>query len=316
MAIDAKRMEWLAERRQGIGGSDVAAILGFSPWATPLSVWRDKTGRSTPQEETLAMKIGTRLEDFVADLYCEETGRKVQRFNRMIHKGCLLGNFDRLVIPEGAKVAAHMGEVRTDTLLECKTGSVAWEDDEVPIYYQTQVQHYMGLCPELKKAHVAYLNKAYNQFSIYSVERDDKVIETMQAQLTEWWEKHIVNDVMPVPINEADCKVLWAFSNPGKKVTATDEVVATVEELRLTKQALNEITEKKDSLETAIKTAIGDSEILVNSTGKTLATWKQGKDKEVVNWKGIADEFNPNEELIKKHTTIKNGSRTFLLKTA
>ena len=35
---------WLEERRKGIGGSDVAAIMGLSPWKTAYQVYQDKRG--------------------------------------------------------------------------------------------------------------------------------------------------------------------------------------------------------------------------------------------------------------------------------
>ena len=34
-----ERTAWLNERRKGIGGSDVAAIIGLSPWTTPLDIY-------------------------------------------------------------------------------------------------------------------------------------------------------------------------------------------------------------------------------------------------------------------------------------
>ena len=40
------RDQFLAGRKKGIGGSDVAAILGFSPYKSPYQLWLDKTGRS------------------------------------------------------------------------------------------------------------------------------------------------------------------------------------------------------------------------------------------------------------------------------
>nr|WP_263422590.1 YqaJ viral recombinase family protein [Vibrio penaeicida] len=36
------------QRRLGIGGTDVAPILGISPYRTPHDVWQEKTGRITP----------------------------------------------------------------------------------------------------------------------------------------------------------------------------------------------------------------------------------------------------------------------------
>ena len=44
------RDAWLAARRSGIGGSDIAAICGLSPYQTPYDVWLDKLG----QWETVA----------------------------------------------------------------------------------------------------------------------------------------------------------------------------------------------------------------------------------------------------------------------
>ena len=43
--MSSERAEWLDWRRGGIGSSDIAAIIGLSPWATPYSVWAEKTGR-------------------------------------------------------------------------------------------------------------------------------------------------------------------------------------------------------------------------------------------------------------------------------
>lgn len=37
------RTAWLAARRKGLGGSDIAPILGLSPWTSPLQTWRRKT---------------------------------------------------------------------------------------------------------------------------------------------------------------------------------------------------------------------------------------------------------------------------------
>ena len=45
-----QRAAWLKGRRTGIGGSDVAAVLGLNPWKTPLDVWNDKLGISEDKE--------------------------------------------------------------------------------------------------------------------------------------------------------------------------------------------------------------------------------------------------------------------------
>ena len=58
------REEWLERRRKTIGGSDAAGIVGLSKWASPFSVWADKTGRAAEKADTEAMRQGRDMEDY------------------------------------------------------------------------------------------------------------------------------------------------------------------------------------------------------------------------------------------------------------
>ena len=62
------REAWLAYRRQGLGGSDAASVLGISPFRTAMDLYYDK--RNLPIEDDegnwVAMEVGTLLEDLVA----------------------------------------------------------------------------------------------------------------------------------------------------------------------------------------------------------------------------------------------------------
>ncbi len=67
------RNDWLEKRRAGIGASDVAGIVGLSPYSSPYSVWADKT-KGLEKEETRAMHMGRMLEDVVVAEFETETG--------------------------------------------------------------------------------------------------------------------------------------------------------------------------------------------------------------------------------------------------
>lgn len=310
------RDEWLQMRKSGIGGSDAAAILGISPWTTPVTVWLDKTGRSASTEPNHAMRIGTELEDLVARLYCENSGRSLQRFNTMLRKGHLLGNIDRLVIPEGEKIASHMGVIRTDTLLECKTASRDWEDG-VPLYYQTQVQHYMGLAPEVQHADVACLFLNRKTFEMYRVERDDEVITMMSEKLNAWWEEYVVNDKMPAPTNEADCRLLWARSNPGKTITASKEIEEKLKQYNKLKADEKSAKEAAETYKNDICAFLENNEVLLGIDGKPILTWKSpSKEKSDTDWEALARTLGATDEQIAKFTTFSIGGRRFLPKNA
>ncbi|MDP3766551.1 MAG: YqaJ viral recombinase family protein, partial [Dehalococcoidia bacterium] len=70
---------WLAARRAGIGGTDAAAILGLSPFRTPLDVYLDKTGAAQDERtETQPMRWGKALEPVIAEAVEERIGRHVR----------------------------------------------------------------------------------------------------------------------------------------------------------------------------------------------------------------------------------------------
>lgn len=309
------REEWLAERHKGIGGSDAAAVLGLSPWRSPVDIWLDKTGRAAPKEETEAMRIGTELEGFVARRYCKEKGREVRRHNFMLRRGCLLGDIDRLVVPVGAKEAAHQGKIRTDTILECKTTSMDWPDG-VPAYYVAQVQHYMGLCPaEVVHADVAALFLTRKHFEVFRIERNEEDIADMFAVLADWWARYVETDTPPPPRDEADCKALWARSKSGKSVDADEAARQLVADYAAAAKAAKEAEDTAAQIKDALCAFMGDAEILADpATGKPLVTWKSGKETSRTDWKAVAAALAPSAELIAMHTASAPGARRFLLK--
>ena len=132
MNTQANRDQFLAGRKKGIGGSDVAAILGFSPYKSPYQLWLDKTGRSERKEsQNESAHFGNLLEDVVAKEFSRRSGMKVQRVTQQltlenIGESWAIGNIDRAVVnPEiaGRVYFDKEGKLTTDQGLECKTAS-------------------------------------------------------------------------------------------------------------------------------------------------------------------------------------------------
>ena len=79
--------QWLEARMHGphgkipytVGGSDVAAIFGVSPWTTPLELWNIKKGRMKPPKKANAnqLEMGHLLEPIAAHWYAKKTGNIV-----------------------------------------------------------------------------------------------------------------------------------------------------------------------------------------------------------------------------------------------
>lgn len=69
--------EWLLDRLKGIGGSDVATILGLNQYKSVYQLWLEKTGQVELKDtESEPAYWGNVLEEVVAKEFQERTGKK------------------------------------------------------------------------------------------------------------------------------------------------------------------------------------------------------------------------------------------------
>lgn len=186
--IGTSRAEWLARRRLTVGGSDAAAIVGLSPYASAYSVWADKTGRLPDKPDTEAMRQGRDLEDYVAQRWADKTGKKVRRVNAMIYNSLYPyahGDIDRAVVGERAG-------------LECKTTSSLdirqFKGVEFPTIYYAQCVHYLAVTGwDRWYLGVLVLGR---DFYTFVLERDQAEIDELMALEKTFW-GYVADDVPP-----------------------------------------------------------------------------------------------------------------------
>lgn len=160
--------EWHAARKGGIGGSEIAAVLGLSPFESRFSLWHRKKGLVAPVDETDAMYWGTALEPVI----CAEFARRHPEWDvqpaptyAAADRAWQIANPDRLLLSDGGPGA----------LLEAKTSrdDVGWGEEgtgEIPVYYRAQCLHYLDVLG-LDRCHVAVLI-AGSTYREYVVEYD------------------------------------------------------------------------------------------------------------------------------------------------
>ena len=66
--------DFTQDRSKYLGGSDIGAILGLSPFKSPLAVWMEKTGKEVKPIDSLPLRFGSFAEEFVANEYAKATG--------------------------------------------------------------------------------------------------------------------------------------------------------------------------------------------------------------------------------------------------
>ncbi len=260
------------DRSRGIGGSDAPAILGLSPWRTPLDVYLEKVGEAPPSTDNAAMYWGRVLEDVLAEEYARRTGAKLRRVNRtLVHRQhpFIIGHVDR-------EVVAHE---RGPGILEVETAGRRTDDwgdegtDEVPEHYLAQVQHYLGVTGR-SWADVAVLFLGERQFRIYHVQRDDELVEALVPEEVRFWREHVEPRVPPDPKTLEEIRLRWPRHEPGKVAVAPPDVVAAAEQLAALRAEMKALEAREKELLAAIQKAMGDAEQLDAPDGRVIATWK------------------------------------------
>jgi putative phage-type endonuclease len=319
------------ERLSGIGGSDIAAILGLSKWRTPYQVWMEKTGRSQQVDSSLPMRWGTYAEEFVAREYADRTGRGVQRYNAMLrHKDApLIGHIDRLVIPEGAKRASHRTEIRTDRGLECKTVSAfalgrdsEWgpeDTDQVPSQYLLQVAAYQALtgCQHWDLAALI----GNTEFRIYHFTRDLELEGYLLEEVSRWWRDYVIADTPPPPSSEMEARQRWPRHDPGKTLNATMDIGLQLRQLAQIKADIRALEAREKAVKDALYPALGDAEIVIYG-GEEAATYRANKDGQKIDYPSVVADLmtgmDPVEQarIMAAHTHTVHGARILRLSKA
>ena len=186
---------WLECRMHGpkgdipytVGGSDVAAIFGVSPWMTPLELWLIKKGKMKPpvKSNPNTLEMGHLLEPIAAHWYAKKTGNLVHEDTNLYQHAdhpYALANFDRRFIRASDSEPG---------ILECKSCTYhkadEWAEDAIPLYYDFQLSYYLGVADVKIGAFSAiWGNNPDNDLAMPTMERDRAKEDMIFERLDEW----------------------------------------------------------------------------------------------------------------------------------
>ena len=136
-ALEQGTEAWLEQRRKVITATDIAPIMGVSPWATNYTLWCDKLN-GAEKKESKYLEWGSRLEPIIIDKVVEALGIKNDRRGKCYIDGWKMASLDGEGELDGEKI-----------IIEAKTSSHrdGWFDDDgnetIPLHYKLQAQWQM-----------------------------------------------------------------------------------------------------------------------------------------------------------------------------
>lgn len=200
------REEWLEGRqRQGFGGSDAAAVVGLSPWMSPLELWKTKMGVIRPKDigGNAAVAQGVRMEPILRDFYLAEHPEYRGEYHPydilyQAERPWLFATLDGMLFTEEGR--SGILEIKTGTP-KGKEGWSHWANGQMPEQYFVQVAHQLLATGYDFVRLFACLYSANGDKTLkeYEIEREDveEDLAWLLEEETRFYERYIIGGLMP-----------------------------------------------------------------------------------------------------------------------
>jgi putative phage-type endonuclease len=259
------REAWLEARRLGIGGSDIATILGLSTFTSELEVFYSKVeGRESEANE--AMEIGAAIEPWIIDRWLKQNPSynllrdlvaiQSNDFPFLLHSPDALGE----EYPNGGVYfGVEVKNIRSDH---------NW--DPLPEFYMAQVQHGL-LCSGLDRWIVVAL-VAGQKLITREIEPDKEMQGRIALAAKRFWNTHVLPGVPPEPDgSESAKKALERRWEASEGKCEVDPTLWSV--FQAAKGEVDRVDKHYHRIQQRIQQEMGEAEILTFE-GKKVASWK------------------------------------------
>lgn len=255
------RIKFLKDRREGIGGSDIAAIvnyysgIGLNTTKTALDIYNSKVGtEDITDDQTDYQYFGTQIEDIIAKLYERSTKTKVISPNKIIaHEKYpyLRGNIDRWILQQTG----------LPKILECKSANWRvfmnrWSSEgkeEIPDEYKVQVAFYSAI-KNLSIDVALYAGEL--PIKIYSYEKDETLEKEIVDMAVTFWNEHVIKKIPPEITSKSDFKKYVDIPDGKKILPITDDLTKLTEKYKKLTQDKKIIEKEQDEIKLNLTKAL------------------------------------------------------------
>lgn len=262
-AVDTERASWLEWRRGGIGGSDIAALLGLSNYASPYSLWCEKVGLIEPTETTQRQRVGQVLEDGIAVLFHEQTGlysvgeQMWCSHDEHTWAQCTVDGFAAEAAGSSIDDVLGTHQKKTD-------GRFGWPDG-VPVNIRAQCVWEMGVT-QMSHCWLSVLHAGF-RFEVYEIARDDDAERDWELMLDRagtFWHDHVLAGVAPM-VDGSDAtaealRVLHPEHVPGERAELDGLVVDLAERYEI-KARMKADKARLAEIDNTVRATFGDAEV-------------------------------------------------------
>ena len=262
------REDWLEKRKHGIGGSDIAVIMGHSKFKSPYDLFLEKT-QNIIEPENFNMRRGSSLEPTVIKAYLQVSGDRLvnhrQAIDQFIMGGVKLVSESPMMfestdnpIKKGSPDGLILSDERDGLgVLEAKAPSAQVyrriKREGLSDSWIDQVQWYMNIL-KLKWAAVAVFSAEYWELQSFIITEDLVYQENLVSAATHWWKCIETNTAPNVELNEPEVGL------KGQVVKVNDPVWWEAgEDYLLAKEAATQATARLNQIKGRLRKFVGNA---------------------------------------------------------
>lgn len=221
--IEQQSKEWHELRKNRIGSSDAASIMGIG-FLTPYKLWRQKIGLDPAPQKTNVMQRGLDLEPKARELFIELVGYNLKP-TVVIHKNdWMMASLDG-IDEKGENIVEIKCPIKSNDHLIAQQG-------KVPDRYYPQLQHQLEVC-NLDMSY--YFSFDGLDGVILKVYRNDAYIKKMVKEEKQFWD--CLQDLSPPSL----CSKDYQSMNCKEWKEAAEEYVALDNESKKIEKRKDEI---------------------------------------------------------------------------
>jgi putative phage-type endonuclease len=200
------REEWLELRKQGIGASDAATVLGLNPYKTNVELWEEKTGRRISEDigGKSYVQYGNNAEShlralFALDFPQYEVDYEEFKFFKNQDYPFIFATLDGWLTSDRKGVL----EIKTTEIM--RGGQIQKWKGRIPDNYYIQCLHQLiatGFDFVILKAQIKF-NFGDDLLRLetrhYQIERSEVTedLEYLKSKEIEFWTKNVMQDIRP-----------------------------------------------------------------------------------------------------------------------
>jgi putative phage-type endonuclease len=296
----ANTPEWLQARKQFLGASEVACVLGLSKWSTPLGIYNDKLNPNISDDMTEWQEWGHRLEDAIAQWVGDAQGLTVMQSPGLLQSVAYpwLGATPDRITERGEPI-------------ELKTSDRFMADmwaDGVPDNYRIQVLVQM-IVLGARRGYLAVLHGG-NRPEFFTIDWDQNAVDAILQITEQFWVGHVKAGIAPDATTSDE--LADVFNDTGQSLGGDERLLmawwldgqersaykAAEENINAVKAAFKELLHTTDNSALTFK-------------GKELYSWKRPKPGTSFDMAAFKQEH---PDLVAEYTREHSSSPRFLRK--